>query len=73
MNWNRWIRQIHRWLSVAFVATVLFTFIALQREQPPGWVTYIALPPLFLLMLSGSYLFVLPYATRWRNNAEGDR
>jgi hypothetical protein len=29
--------------------------------------SYLPLPPLFLLMLSGLYLFVLPYATRWRD------
>ena len=22
MNWNKWIRQIHRWVSIAFTVTV---------------------------------------------------
>ena len=67
MNWNHWIRQIHRWLAIAFTAAVIVTFVALQQEQPPVWVNYIALPPLFLLLFTGLYLFVLPYATRWRS------
>ena len=31
------------------------------------WVGLLALLPLVLLMLTGLYLFVLPYATKWRS------
>jgi len=34
--------------------------------MPPPWVTYSPLLPLALLLLTGLYLFVLPYATKWR-------
>ena len=67
MNWNKWIRQTHRWLSIAFTLTVIANFVALSQGTPPAWVTYSPLLPLALLMLSGLYLFVLPYATRWRS------
>jgi len=69
MNWSKWIRQIHRWLSIAFTVTVIANFIALSQGSgmPPPWVTYSPLLPLALLLLSGLYLFVLPYATRWRS------
>ena len=69
MNWNKWIRQFHRWMSIAFTLTVVANFIALARgggAMPPPWITYSPLPPLFLLMFTGLYLFVLPYAVRWR-------
>lgn len=68
MNWNYWIRQTHRWLSIVFTVTVIANFIALARGSgmPPPWVTYAPLPPLLLLMFSGLYLFVLPYAARRR-------
>jgi hypothetical protein len=68
MNWNMWVRQIHRWLSIAFTVTVIANFVALARGagMPPPWVTYSPLLPLALLLLSGLYLFVLPYTTRWR-------
>lgn len=69
MNWNHWIRQTHRWLAIAFTLTVIANFVAMGAGKwpPPAWVTYSPLFPLFLLLLSGLYLFVLPYATRWRS------
>ena len=66
MNWNSWIRQIHRWLSIAFVVSVLVTFVALAQKPPLVWVSYVPLAPLALLLFSGLYLFVLPYAAKWR-------
>jgi hypothetical protein len=67
MNWNRIVRQTHRWLSIVFTVTVIANFVALARGAPPAWVTYSPLPPLFLLLFSGLYMFVLPYATKWRS------
>ena len=66
MNWNDWIRQGHRWLSIIFTATVAANFIAMALGTPPSWIVYSPLPPLFLLMFSGLYMFVLPYAARRR-------
>lgn len=71
MNWNYWIRQTHRWLSLAFTVTVIANIVvmsAAQGEMPPPWITYSPLPPLALLMSSGLYMFVLPYAARWRSS-----
>jgi hypothetical protein len=67
MNWNYWIRRTHRWLSIAFTVTVIANFVALGLNKQVAWVTYSPLPPLFLLMFTGLYLFALPYATRWRS------
>ena len=66
MKWNIWIRQTHRWLGVAFTLTVIAAFIALSREKPVVWVSYLPLAPLALLWSTGMYLFVLPYANKWR-------
>ena len=63
---SKWIRQIHRWVSIAFTVTVIANFIALARGQPPAWVTYSPLLPLAFLLFTGLYMFVLPYATKWR-------
>jgi hypothetical protein len=63
---NRWIRQFHRWLAIAFTVSVIATFIALAQEEPVVWVSYVPLLPLALLLLSGLYLFLLPYAARLR-------
>ena len=67
MNRNKWIRQFHRSVSIVFALTVLANFVAMARGQPPAWVTYSPLLPLALLLLTGLYLFVLPYATRWHS------
>jgi hypothetical protein len=67
MNWNHWIRQTHRWLSIVFTITVIANFVALSQGTPPAWITYSPLFPLALLLLSGLYMFALPYVTRWRS------
>lgn len=61
MSWNNCIRHVHRWTSIVFAATVIANFAAMTRGKPAAWVTYSPLPPLFLLLLSGLYMFVLPY------------
>ena len=66
MDRNIWVRQFHRWMSVAFVLSVIVTSIALAQEEPVIWVSYVPLAPLALLAVTGLYLFVLPYATKWR-------
>lgn len=69
MNVSLGIRQFHRWVSIAFVLTVIANFAALSRGKPPDWVTYSPLIPLALLLLTGLYLFVLPYLGRRRAGA----
>ncbi|HTG84483.1 MAG TPA: hypothetical protein VL853_06725 [Gemmatimonadales bacterium] len=66
MNWNHWVRQTHRWLAIVFTVSVIVTFVALRQEKPLVWVSYVPLFPLALLAVTGLYLFVLPYAARWR-------
>jgi hypothetical protein len=63
---SKLIRQSHRWLSILFTATVAANFIAMTQGTPPMWITYSPLPPLFLLMFSGLYLFALPYFNKSR-------
>lgn len=61
----RLVRQTHRWISILFVAIV----IAIMAMQATGtvfaeWIYYLPLLPLFILMLTGIYMFVLPYLRR---------
>jgi hypothetical protein len=67
---NNFIRQFHRWVSLIFLFTVIATTVALMQKEPVAWMSYAPLPPLFLLMISGVYLFVLPYAAK-RRGAQG--
>ena len=65
MNWHKWVRQIHRWLSIAFTVGVIVNTVAVVQGKYTIWVGLLALLPLVLLMLTGLYLFVLPYAAKW--------
>lgn len=69
MNVSKAMRQVHRWLSVAFVAAVIATTIALAQKEPVVWMSYVPLLPLALLALTGIYLFVLPYIAKARSGA----
>ena len=73
MNWNKWVRQSHRWLSVAFTLAVIAAIVALAQKDPIVWVSYLPLPPLVLLLLTGLYLFVLPYVSKWRSARRAER
>lgn len=67
--WNKWIRQTHRWLSIVFTATAIANFAAMAIGTPPPWIVYSPLLPLFLLLFSGLYMFILPYTVRARGKA----
>jgi len=66
LNWNTWLRQFHRWLSIAFTVAVIINSIAVARGAYADWLGLLALLPLALLLFTGLYLFALPYATKWR-------
>jgi len=63
---NKWIRQFHRWLSIIFTLTVLANLVALAMQKQSTWVGLMALFPLILLMITGLYLFALPYLAKSR-------
>ena len=71
MNWSKWVRQIHRWLSNAFTLTVSANFITMGLGSSPTWLVYSPLLPLFLLMFTGLYMFVLPYTAKSRDERHG--
>lgn len=68
MNWNLMIRQGHRWISILFTLAVLVNIAAMTQGEPPLWIGLLALFPLILLLLSGLYLFALPYIARVRRS-----
>ena len=69
MNASTWIRQFHRWVSIAFTVTVIANFVAMaigKGAQPPPWITFSPLLPLALLLFTGLYMFVQPYWAKLR-------
>ena len=67
-NWSGWIRQFHRWISIIFTLTVIANFVVMAFGEPPAWVVFSPLLPLFLLLFTGLYMFALPYAAKWRSS-----
>jgi heme A synthase len=72
LKWNKWIRQTHRWLSIAFTVAVIVNIVAIAAGKYARWVGLLAVLPLALQLLTGLYLFVLPYATKWRGGPRTD-
>jgi heme A synthase len=72
LNWNKWVRQTHRWLSIAFTVAVIVNIVAVTKGKYTVWVGLLALLPLALLLFTGLYLFVLPYATKWHSERHAD-
>ena len=74
MNWNHWIRQTHRWLSILFTLAVIANFVQIAmnggQQGAPNWITYSPLVPLFFMFCSGMYLFFLPYVAKRKRGTE---
>lgn len=70
MTGKQWVRQSHRWVSIIFtiISAAIFATLGIGG-QPAQWVYYLPLFPLALLVLSGLYMFVLPYAAHLRGNS----
>jgi hypothetical protein len=66
LNWNKWIRQTHRWLSVAFTVAVLVNLVAVLKGRYTNSLGLVAVAVLALQFFTGLYLFVLPYTRKWR-------
>ena len=69
MNWNKWIRQFHRWMSITFTLLVLANLAVMGQGQIALVVGMLTLVPLFLLLFTGLYMFAQPYAAKWRRAA----
>lgn len=59
-------------MSIVFTALVIVVFVFSTRPEPPEWVFYLPLPPLALMLVSGLYLFALPYLPKRRRSPGQD-
>ncbi len=66
MNWNKWARQSHRWLSIVFTVAVIVNGITVIRGHYNNRLGLSAVAILALLLVTGLYLFVLPYLNKRR-------
>jgi heme A synthase len=72
LNWNKWVRQTHRWLSIVFTVAVIINGVTVVRGKYNNRLGLSAVAILALLLFTGLYLFVLPYATKWRSGQRTD-
>jgi len=73
MNWNKCIRQTHRWLTVALTGAIVVNLVAVVERKYTNALGLLAVFPMALLLFTGLYLFVLPYATKWRSRRQPAR
>jgi hypothetical protein len=66
MNWSKWMRQSHRWLSIVFTMAVIINGVTVVRGKYNDKLGLSAVGILALLFLTGAYLFVLPYVKKRR-------
>ncbi|WP_441238041.1 hypothetical protein [Bradyrhizobium sp. 930_D9_N1_4] len=64
MTGNMWVRQIHRWLSIVFTLAVIANIVAMTQQVQATWIGFLALVPLIPMLITGLYLFALPYLGR---------
>ena len=64
---SNWVRRFHRWMAITFtlfvIANVILNFVVKGPEQVTFLVGASTLVPLGLLMLTGLYMFFLPYVS----------
>jgi len=66
VNPNTLIRQTHRWLSIAFVLSVITYAIVMSKGPVPAWLNIFPAGSLILMVATGAWLFLLPYVTKRR-------
>ena len=72
LNWNKWVRQTHRWLSIAFTVAVIVNGVAVVQGKYSSRMGLLAVFVLALQFFTGLYLFVLPYAAKWGSGRHSD-
>jgi len=61
-------------MSIIFTVAVVAVFVASGvGREPAEWVYYLPLFPLFVLLPTGLYMFVAPYAARWHSGRRAVR
>ena len=69
---NRYMRKFHRWLALP-IAILIPVFFVLRLMPISGEIGQVLLKAqsvqqilILVLALTGAYLFILPYLTKWR-------
>ena len=65
MEWSKWVRQTHRWLSIVFTLTVIATALGVHAFWPMGFVVLpLAMPITAVIALAIDWMFYRPLRAR---------
>ena len=59
-------------LGITLTVAVIVNGVAIGIGWYTNWMGLLAVLPLAFLLFTGLYLFVLPYATKWRSGQRSD-
>ncbi len=69
---NKWTRRFHRWIAIPTIIiiplAVISKFSGGGAEHQPPQVEQVQSILMLLLVISGSYLYLIPYFTKWLRN-----
>lgn len=69
---NKWTRKFHRWIAIPTIIiiplAVISKFTAGGAEHLPPQLEQFQSILMLLLVISGSYLYLIPYFTKWNRN-----
>ena len=70
---NKWIRVIHRWLAIPFLTAIVILIISTIQQGEnfvsPPWLGVLGIGALLSLALTGLYMFLQHYISKWRRAA----
>ena len=69
---NKWTRKFHRWIAIPTIIiipiAVISKFTGSGEEHLPLQIEQLQSILMLLLVFSGSYLYLIPYFTKWNRN-----
>ena len=69
---NKWTRKFHRWIAIPTIIiipiAVISKFTGSGEEHLPLQIEQLQSILMLLLVISGSYLYLNPYLTKWNRN-----
>ena len=69
---NKWSRKFHRWIAVPTIIIIPLAVIAKfssdSSEHLPPQLEQFQSILMLLLVISGTYLYLIPYIVKWQRN-----
>lgn len=62
---RKWLRRLHRWLAIPIFA-LLLVVIFTHGTNLGNTAQRIQQPIMLIMAITGCYLFLLPYLTKWK-------